>query len=374
MRVTHVYKDVYPPVAGGIERHIDTLRRSCPVDATVLVCRRGRRTEIVDTESGREVHVGELGRVLSAPLAPTFPFWLRRTGGDVVHLHMPNPTGELAALGRSGGVPMVANYHADIVRQARLLPIYGRLLDRCFASAQAIVVGTERLRDRSALLRAHRERVEVVPYALDLDRFERSDALAQAGAELRQRLGGQPLIVSVGRLVYYKGFDVLIRALRGIDASLVIVGDGPLEGALRTLAQETGVRVTFAGSVSDADLLTYLAAADCFVLASTSRAESFGIATLEAQALGVPAIVTDVGTGTVEAIAPGETGLVVPPGDERALRDAIESLMREHGLRERMGTAAVDRVRTRHGAEAQAEAYMRIYRRVLDEPSVPRAA
>ena len=69
----------------------------------------------------------------------------------------------------------------------------------------------------------------------------------------------------------------------------------------------------------------HLAAADLFVLPSTSRAESFGLATAEAQAMGMPAVVTDVGTGTTEAIAPGETGVAVPPRNPALLHDELRT-------------------------------------------------
>jgi rhamnosyl/mannosyltransferase len=116
--VLHVYKDVYPPVHGGIEHHIDDLRRSVPGwRSDVLVCSRSRRTVISEFGSGLEVRAGELGRLLSNPIAPRLVSWIRRLKHDVLHLHMPHPTGEVAALIAGGGAPSVVTYHADIVRQ-----------------------------------------------------------------------------------------------------------------------------------------------------------------------------------------------------------------------------------------------------------------
>ncbi len=97
MRVLHVYKDVYPPVVGGIEKHIDVLRRHMPdVRSDVIVCSGSSRTSRHRGSYGEEIKVGELGRLLSVPVAPTFPLHLARQRPDVLHLHMPNPLGELS--------------------------------------------------------------------------------------------------------------------------------------------------------------------------------------------------------------------------------------------------------------------------------------
>jgi glycosyltransferase involved in cell wall biosynthesis len=101
------------------------------------------------------------------------------------------------------------------------------------------------------------------------------------------------------------------------------------------------------------------------VLPSTSRAESFGIAVLEAQAMGVPAVVTDVGTGTVEAIAPGETGLVVPPGNPAALAAAIKEIFADRLRGEMMGRHARERAVALHSVPHAADQLREIYARAV---------
>lgn len=363
--VSHVYKDVFPPVAGGIERHIDTLRRSLPtVSSNVVVCARALRTTRARTPGGgAEIKVGEFGRVLSVPISPLFPLALARTCEDLVHLHMPNPLGELSVLATKRGVPTIAGFHADIVRQAAFLPIYRHLRDACLERADAIVVGSHGLRERSPALRPYQEKTVVIPYAVDLARFAASPELEARAHRFKQRFGA-PLAVSVGRLVYYKGYDLLIEAVEGVDVQLVIAGTGPEAERLSALARGRP-NVHLIGSVPDRELPALLRAADCFVLASTSRAESFGIATLEAQALGVPAIVADVGTGTREAIRPGISGLIVPARDVGALRAAMVQLLSNDHLRRRMAEAAREHIRTRHSADVAARAYEDLYASVL---------
>ena len=364
MHVLHVYKDVYPTIVGGVERHIDDLRRALPdVRSDVLVCSRSRSTTVIETPHGTEIRVAELGRILSAPIAPLFPFALRRRPADLIHVHMPNPTGEASALMARRGIPLVASHHADIVRQKALRPIYAPLVNGLLRQAGAIVVGSHAIARQSEFLAHHQEKIRVIPYGVDTDHFdvERVDPLRVEA--IRDALGS-PLVAATGRLVYYKGFDVLIDAAHELDASIVIIGGGPLEADLRTKAAPYP-RITITGPVNERCLVHILAAADCFVLPSTSRAESFGIATVEAQAMSLPAIVTDVGTGTTEAIEPGTTGIVIPPQDVDALRSAIEQLLADDDQRLRMGAAARERARSSLSLKAMADRFRGLYAELL---------
>lgn len=365
MRALHVYKDVFPPVAGGIERHIGDLRRTLPgVTSDVLVAARGPRTQRERREGGIEVRVAELGRVWSVPLAPAFPVWLRRLRADLIHVHMPQPLGELAALLAAGPVPVVASFHADVVRQASVMPLYAPLVRGVLRRAAAVVVGSEGLRHSSPLLQGL-DHVEVVPYGVDTAWFDPAAVDPAWVRSVRQELG-TPLIVAVGRLVHYKGHEDLIEVVRNLEASLAIVGDGPRRAALERRAA-TVPRARLLGRVGDDELRVLLAAADVFVLPSTNRSESFGIATLEAQAMGTPAVVTDVGTGTAEAIAPGVSGLVVSAGDPRSLAAALSAFLTDGPRRCSAGAAGRLRVLERHTLDVQAAALRTIYRAVVPD-------
>jgi glycosyltransferase involved in cell wall biosynthesis len=364
LHVIHVYNDVFPPVAGGIEKHIDLIRRALPdVRSDVLVCARGRHSRRQPYGTGVEVHVAELGpRVWSVPIAPAFPFSLRRMQADVIHLHMPNPLGELGVL-MDRKRPVVCTYHADVVRQARVTAIYRPLVHACLGRAAEIIVGSRRLRETSPFLGVHASRANVIPYFVDTEHYAPSRVSDSDRARLRARYSG-PIVLAVARLVYYKGLEILIEAAQSLKASVVIIGDGPLAGRLHGLAAASP-NVHFAGRVNEADLLCHLAAADCFVLPSTSRAEAFGIAVMEAQAMAVPAVVTDVGTGTAEAIVPGETGLVVQPGDAAALAAGINDILSDPLRRATMGRRARERAVALHSASRAADQLRDIYERAV---------
>jgi glycosyltransferase involved in cell wall biosynthesis len=368
LQVLHVYKDVFPPVVGGVEKQIGLLRGAMApeVGSSVIVCARARRTQVVRTGGSIEVRVAELGpRPLSVPVAPTLPLWVRRTSSDLVHVHMPNPPGELAAMLGRGDRPMVVSYHADLGRQSRLYAGYRILVEACLGRASAIIAASHRLVETSPFLRRHADKVRVIRHAVDVDRYRREGVAPDRIAAVRRRYG-TPLVLSVGRLVYYKGYEHLIESARTLDAALVIVGDGPERR--RLAARARGVpNVHFTGALDEADLVAHLAASDCFALSSTSRAESFGIAVAEAQAMGLPAVVTDTGSGTVEAVEDGVTGLVVPPGNSRALGEALRVILTDGARRRSMGAAARARAIARHALPDRGREVRELYERVLRE-------
>ena len=157
------------------------------------------------------------------------------------------------------------------------------------------------------------------------------------------RDGGPARIVSVGRLTASKGFDILLRALRrvrqsGQDVTLRIIGAGPEHAALEALAVELGLHdaVQFLGSLAEEEIITELRTADLFVLAS--HAEPLGVVYMEAMALGVAAVGTAAG-GVGEIIRDGDNGLLAPPADADLLAERVIRLVRDCGLRERLGAA-----------------------------------
>ncbi|MDP9225302.1 MAG: glycosyltransferase [Actinomycetota bacterium] len=379
MRVLHVYKDVYPPISGGIERHINAVRTALPdVQQDVLVCARKMRTMDQPSPSGqgREVLVAELGRVLSTPIAPSFPAWLVRLArGAIVHLHMPQPLAELSVLLTRVRSPLVVSYHADIYRQRALLFLYRRLVIGCLRQADVVITGSERLRASSQLLRDAGVSARVVPYGIDVARWAPEHADPATVEQLRSRYG-HPHVLAVGRLVPYKGFDRLILAARQTPHSVVIVGEGrartDLERQIRRL--RIGHRVHLVGEVSDTRLGAHLAAASLFVLPSTNRAEAYGISLLEAQAAELPVIATDVGTGTVEAFAPGRSGHLIPPNDIHALVEAISGLLNQPKLRYSMGKRGRELIESRNSLESMARRLRPIYEDLWSARYVARRA
>ncbi len=372
MRILHIYKDYYP-VLGGIENHVRVLAEAqvrAGHHVTVLVAARGPRTLIEEMSGVQVIKAGRLATVASAPLSLSLPAIVARLRPDITHLHFPYPLGEAAhtLLGRARRT--VITYHSDIVRQQGLLRFYRPLLWRVLAKADRIIATSPNYIATSPYLQRFADKCVVIPLGIDADRFSAPDP-AQVAAfrnripisadECRSSKEGisakQPpsaLLLFVGRLRYYKGLDDLLRALTQVPAHLLVGGSGPMEQPWRALAQQLGVaeRVHFLGDVPDELLPSLYHAADIFVLPANARAEAFGTVLLEAMAAGLPAISTEVGTGTSYVNRHGETGLVVPPCEPGALARAINLLLSDTDLRRRLGEQA--RMRARRPEFSQA--------------------
>jgi glycosyltransferase involved in cell wall biosynthesis len=361
VRVLGIGKFYPPEYYGGLESVVVALntelaRLGVRVTYVVSAVRGPARVEAVG--GVRVVRARSLGTVLSQPLSPGLVTAVRRESGDVVHLHHPNPLGDLAALADRRR-PLVVTQHSDVVRQRALWPVYGPLVRGVFARARRIAVGSEQLLAASRELRGFEAKARVIPFGIETERFRPTPAVRERARALRAAWGDEPVALAVGRLVGYKGLDVLIRAAAPLDLRLVLVGTGPDEARLRAMA---GARVVFAGRVDDETLVACYHAADVVCLPSISMAEAFGIVLLEAMACGKPLVTTDLPTGVAAVNRDGVTGLVVPPNDVGALREALRTLAADEGRRLAFGRAAQAVLEREYAAAVMAERYLALYR------------
>lgn len=348
LRILQVNK-FYPPHIGGIETVVQQVSEGLKdrAQVSVLVCQpqgRGIREEYGGVSVTR---CSTWRTVASCPVSFSFFRAFRRMAkeADVIECHLPFPPADLACLLSRTRKRVVIAWHSDVVKQKRLLTLYKPILRRFLRRADAIIVATQGHIDSSAFLQPYRDKCVVIPYGIDTAAYLH----APAAPILTEKLQGKPLkkLLFVGRLVYYKGVDVLLRAFaRTKGCALFLAGEGVLEPQLRQEAQELGVadRVFFLGRLSDSDLRAAFRDCDLFVLPSVANSEAFGIVQLEAMVYGKPVINTALPTGVPLVSLDGETGLTVPPGDENALADAIRALAEDDDRREAYGAAAQRRV------------------------------
>ncbi len=369
MKILHVYKDYYP-VLGGIENHIRMLAEDQAhqgLEVTVLVTAPGRKT-VVERVNGVEViKAGRLATTASTPLSPALFAWIRRLEADIVHLQFPHPPGEVANLWLGRGRATVITYQSDIVRQQGWLQLYRPLLWRVLGQAQRIIATSPQYIRSSPYLSRVAEKCVAIPLCIEVQRFERAD---QETVERLRKRYRPPLILFVGCLRYYKGLQYLIKAMKDIEARLLVVGDGPLRESWQQLSESLGLeeRVIFVGE-QDALLPNYYHACDLFVLPSCERSEAFGMVQLEAMAAAKAVICTELSTGTSYVNQHGQTGLVVPPADVSALVEACRTLLADEGLRRRMGEQGRQRVKAHFSKEIVAQKVLRLYEEVLNEQS-----
>jgi glycosyltransferase involved in cell wall biosynthesis len=368
MTVVHLFKDFYPPTTGGIEQHMRVLCAGLArqVRVSVLVPSRSLRRVEETIDGVQVIRTPELGRYVSTPFCPGMAAELRRFSPDIVHLHFPNPAGDFAYLTSRCRAPVVMTYHADVVRQRPMLWAYRPLFRHLDARVSRIIVSSHEYLASSTFLAPYRDKCTIIPFGVDMDSFTLSGAEHAEVAELRHRHGGR-LVIFLGVLRYYKGLDVLVRAMTRVAGHLLVVGRGPQRGVVDNLVRrlELRDRVTFTGEVSDARRRVLLHAAEVFALPSTDRSEAFGIAQLEAMACGKPVVASDLPTGVRAVNRDGITGLLVPPGDPDALARALNTLLRDDGLRADMGEAARRRVEKEFAADRMVAETLSVYDDVL---------
>lgn len=347
-RVLHVGK-FYPPVRGGMEQVLAALCQATRdrLDNEVLAFSGSRQTtrEVVDDIP--VTRLGSLAAARSTPIAPSLMGELRTTSADLIVLHEPNPWALLSCALAKPRQPLAVYFHSEVVRPAMQYALfYHPMVRTVYARAAKIVVASPAIAEYAGALRPYQDRIAVIPYGTDPTAWEATPAIERRVAEIRSQHGGRPMVLFVGRLVRYKGCDVLLRALKDVDVTAVVAGGGPLKAELMSLAATLGIahRVHFPGEVPPRELLALYHAADVFVLPSITRAEAFGFVQVEAMACGTPVISTNLKSGVPWVNQHGVTGIVVEPEDAPALRSALVSLLTDPSTRKRMAAAARRRV------------------------------
>jgi rhamnosyl/mannosyltransferase len=377
IRVLHINKR-YPPHVGGIERHLQDLARAqagtpgVEVEAVVV----SEDLPTLERDDGVGVRRGrQLGVVAANPLSRDILASLLESRHDVWHFHYPFPTGELAYLraarSRADRPVAVCTYHSDFVAQSsakRLLSApYSWLTRRFLREVDAVIASSPGLAANSRFLVPVAEKVRVIPFGIDPDPWEKTPETAMAVDGIRRAVNG-PITLFVGRLVTYKGVDVLLEAFRSVPGTLLLVGDGPLRPSLEAVAARPDLsgRVRFVGGLSQPDLVAHFHAADVLALPSVTSNEAFGLVQLEAHACGLPVVSTDLPTGVPFANKDGETGLVVPPGDPLRLAAALRRILDDPILRGRMGARARERQRAEFSLPVMTQRVLRLYNELLD--------
>lgn len=363
--ILHIGK-FYPPHSGGMETHLrDLAVRQCKTaQVKVIVANSGPHRQSSLVAGVSVTRVARFATIASMPVCPGLLTAIRSAPADIVHIHMPNPGAALAFLLSGHTGKLILTHHADTLGRPTLRRFSDPFVRTLMRRASRIIVTSNRYLDSSLELLPFREKCRVIPLGIDVQSAICNDHVAIE--RIGQRFGNR-LVLAIGRLVPYKGFDILIRAMEHVDARLLLVGTGPQNDALRRLIASKNLeqKVTMLGRVDD--IRPFLAASSIFVLPSVTRAEAFGIVQLEAMAAGLPVINTDIDSGVPEVGVDGETAITVPPKNPGALSTAIQLLLRRDDLRAQLGTAARARVGSEFTTDLMAQRTMALYEDVIDQ-------
>ncbi len=294
-----------------------------------------------------------------------------RHRATVMHGHWVVPGGVMAAAAKPG-LPLVVSLHGSDVYVAEKLAPARFAAGRVFRRAGAVTACSADLARRAIGLGAAPDRVEVVPYGVDPERF-RPDPAARTSRRAIAGVGVDgTLVFTAGRLVRKKGFEYLIDAMAMLPAEpairLCIAGAGDLDGELRARAVAAADRVTFLGDLAQDEVGSWLAAADIAVVPSvrddSGNVDGLPNIVLEAMASGTALVATPAG-GIANVVADGETGRIVAERDPAALAAAIAALAGAPAERSRLGAAARVAVTSQFGWARAAARFESAYDRAL---------
>jgi len=371
LRVLQISK-FYAPILGGIERVALELfngMRDSGLHPHVLCSNHRLTSQREVSDGGYEIcRAGKWGTVLSTPLTPTMPqhLWRLTTQTDIVHLHMPNPMAAAAVWMVRPQVRLVVHWHSDVVRQRKAMKIYEPLQRWVLDRADAIIATSEPYARSSAALAPWKHKTHVIPIGVS---DERARVPAQRVRELRSRFPNKRVIFALGRMTYYKGFEVLIDAAKYLpeDCVVLIGGDGSLLQHHRQLVERSQLseKVHMLGHIHGDDLLSHFEACDIFCLSSTVRSEAYGVVMVEAMMMAKPIVATNIeGSGVPWVNKHGLTGLNAPAGDSKALAASLRHLLNNESLRKRFGQAARLRYESEFLADRMVNRTIELYRQL----------
>ncbi|SDO51771.1 glycosyltransferase family 4 protein [Pseudomonas jinjuensis] len=368
IKVLHFFKTYYPETMGGIEQVIYQLaeggvKQGIQPEVLYLSRRGSARNELI---ANHFTHRSKLDLQLASTgfsLAAVRDFAELVEQVDIVHYHFPWPFMDLLHFTTGVKKPTVVSYHSDIVKQKSLLWLYQPMMHRFLKSVDCIVASSPNYVATSPVLAQHSSKVRIIPYGLERSTYPSPSP--ERIEHWRSRLGPR-FFLFVGAMRYYKGLNFLLEAAKGENWPIVIIGGGPLEQDLRNQATNLGLNnVHFPGPLPDEDKAALLTLCHAFVFPSHLRSEAFGISLLEAAMYGKPMISCEIGTGTSYINRAGETGLVVPPGDPQALKQAMKSLWNSPEDAAKFGHGASKRFDELFTARRMINDYAKLYQNLL---------
>jgi glycosyltransferase involved in cell wall biosynthesis len=306
--------------------------------------------------------------------------WAGRERPDVLHAHWVLPNGFMASLAAQRyRIPLVVSIPGSDATVAAANPFFRWMARRAFDAAGLITANSAALRDVAVRdLGADPAKFDLIAYGVDPRAFRPDPS---GTGELRARLGipaDAVIFLAVGRMVYKKGFDRLLRAaaLLAPYIHLVFVGEGDLLAEWQALGQQLGLddRVHWAGNVQTDRIGVFYNMADALVMPSvTHPADGLNVTVLDAMSCARPVVGTNA-AGNELAIRDGVNGFLVPEGDDAALAGALARLASDPALRARMGLEGRRMIDTELGWPQLARRYVAHFERLSKAETMPQTS
>lgn len=384
LHITQVVHDFYP-VVGGIETYAFNLAKGL-VDAgheVKVFTAQVPQTPTHENYQGIQIHrLRAIARPFNYPVLPGLLRVLTRDQCDILHAHINSPiTVDLTAVtSQLTNTPLVITYHADALIsdlaghspffRTWLDHIYRRARKRAADIAKQLIVTSPMYQNTSLFLQDYLHKTTVIPPTIN-PYFLNAALTRNQAKESFGFTSTTTLLLFVGRFVLYKGLRTLLQVFQQIhthnpSVHLALVGSGPMKPYLHEMSKHLKIStaVHFLGILPRRRLRDAYTACDIFILPSRSRSEAFGIVQLEAMAQEKPVVATTVG-GVPYVVRNEKTGLLVPPKDINALKTALQRLIENPELRQRLGRAGRKRVLDHFTREPTTRKLEAVYNTIL---------
>lgn len=314
----------YPPIYGGIEL-VEKMMTKAHVE-------NGDFVTVHAFDKKDEIHIGEFGekifrlkeniKILNAPFSFNyylqFRKWILNDKPSVIYVHLPNPF--MHEVIRSNKkllnelkVKVIAVYHSDIINKSIFGDIYNFYFSMTVSVYDQIIVSSKNLWRSSAILSVLDEKKQkVVPFCIEEDQVQ-----------IPPRAAIKKKLVSIGRFVPYKGFEFLIKALNNSDYELHIIGNGPLLEKLKKIAAPN---IFIHTDLKHHEKNKLISSSDIMIVASTNRAEAYGMTIVEAFSFGIPVIASNINSGVTFLVQNEKTGLTFEVGDTEGFLKQLNRL------------------------------------------------
>ena len=333
MKILHIGK-FYPPYFGGIEKvSFDLVEGINDSENTVdvLCSNHEKNGHHFSDETYQIYRVKTIGILAATPISIGFASLLKRIQNeyDIIHVHLPNPLANLAVFLTRPKCKIILHWHSDIVKQKILLKLYSPLQNWLLKRADKIVATSPNYINGSKYLQKFIAKTNFIPLGIDVSELKVQSSVV---ARIHEEYEGKKIVFSLGRLIYYKGFEYLIEAAKLLDSETVILigGVGKLQVQLQQLiiVNKLQDRVKLLGKIPFKELGAYYKACDLYCMPSIEKSEAFGVVQIEAMAFGKPIVSTNIlGSGVPWVNKDGYSGKVVEPKNSKELASAIKFVL-----------------------------------------------
>ncbi len=370
MKILQIGK--FYPIRGGVEKVMYDImlglsQRGVSCDMLCAAAEDEQPGVLSLNENARLIIMPALIKCAATMISPAMISTLRKIKDDydVIHIHHPDPMA-CAALFFSGYKGKVLlHWHSDILKQKMMLKIYQPMQKWLIDRADLIIGTTPVYVSRSPFLQKVQSKVGYIPIGVD-----RIVPDGEVVRQIRRCYPGKRIVFSLGRLVEYKGYEYLIKAARYLtdDYVILIGGTGPLKEELQALIKEEGQenKVRLLGYVSDDELPHYFGACDLFCLSSIQKTEAFAIVQIEAMSAGKPVVATKIQDSGVSWVNDHTvSGFNVEPRNACAIAEAIETVLSDNQVYDRLVEGALERYDSLFTKEKMVDLCLSIYKKML---------